>query len=114
MTFDVTLPYTLGSLSLYISELVIGIQDSDATHYLDQVQIYLWSDEDSNTNPVDLDHDTLNGTGIGTFTYDSNDDADFPLDISAQKRCLIFCSIVNGGTANRFDISWIRVKYYYA
>jgi len=113
VSFDVDLPHTLGSLSLYIEEVIVDIYNSGAADYLDVLELSVYGDYDSRNPILNLDHDTLSGTAKGRFTYDSNDDGDLPLDMSSYILGRFYLSIVSG-TAYNFQLTALSIKYYYA
>jgi hypothetical protein len=106
-------PYNKNGLSLRVNRIRIGVADSDSSDYLDLVRVFIYSDHDSSTTPISVDHNVVNGTGIGTFIYDSGDDGSFPVDLSGIHNAIIYLNLVCT-SLNQIEIAWVEVEVYYA
>jgi len=106
-TIMLPIPSKLGALNLYINDLKIGIFDSDANDYVDNITIYRWNSYNNFEGIASFDHNIVHGTGTGDFTH-----AIDPAEIVNEK-ILIRIICVNTSYAE-LDIDYIKLKCYYA
>lgn len=104
MVFAIPLPYSVGSKSLYIDSVKVGVNVADGTNYITDTKMQhvkyngmatLWSDGTD-----------LTTSQIKTFTFTA-------IDLSARERVCIQLNTVVATTLN-LRISYVGVQYYYA
>lgn len=105
-------PTNRNGLKLYILEITIGISDSDATDYVDRIRLRGNDNIPAGTTVFDKDHDIVKGTDIGVFTYDENDDVNFPFDMSSYEDFTFLVTIV-ASTTSQIEIAFFKTKIYY-
>ena len=111
MHYIVPLPTVIGSLNLIITDTIVGITDSDATDYLDRTRLYGVSTADPpviGVTAIDIDHDTVHGTGTGKFTYGHAD-----ITIGGTYEKAFYYLNVFASTASQFDFAYLLTEYYY-
>jgi hypothetical protein len=96
---------TLGALKLYIEEVVIVLNDADASDYVDQWTLQGVVDH---TGYSAICADATNHTTVGVKTYSTG----APWDCSTYKRIMMRMMWVNTN-ANDLDQAAVYVKYYY-
>ena len=103
--FGVPLPVIINTKNLTITQIKIGLDDADATDYVDITRIFGWSDHTTvvtaSTNNSDLN-------AIGEFIFDI---ADITVG-GVYERINVQLNCVNA-TAQELDISYVQVEYYY-
>lgn len=102
--FQIENPTNLGSLKLYIKTAYLGLEDADASNYIDRFRIF-GSQATSTTALLD---DTTNYTSVGEKTYTPG----APIDCSTYKRV---GGYVNCQTnlASALDITYVILEVYY-
>ena len=109
MVFGVPLPYIINGKNLVITDTRVTIGDSDSSDYLDRSRMFGMSGTATQTTLVDIDHNTVHGTGVGTFTYGHANQT-----IGGTYKRVLYYLNVFSTTANEFDFTTIEVEYYYA
>lgn len=107
LVFNLDLPFTRGGKTLHYDGIRIGIADSDNDNYITNVRSYRWTDHQTNVRDVSVDHDVVNGKGVGEFTF-----------VIANQTCAgcealtAFVSVV-GTNADGFGLSYLQFCCWY-
>ena len=105
--FDLTgISFSLGSLKLYVCGYLINIKASGAADYVTRIRGRKINGT-SETDFCDVDHDTVNGTGAGTFTSDFA-----AVDMSSMDKISVKL-YTTVGTGGNLQIGGFKLKCYY-
>jgi hypothetical protein len=112
LSFQITLPLSLGSLALYICGVRIVLSDADANDYVDRIRIFA---QDASGVGATLYDDGTNLTSAAVWedgggTLGAYGAAD---DVSGYYNIIVFVSVVTT-TAYDLDIESVQLECYYA
>lgn len=105
LTFGIPLPLIKNGKNLIITDTKIGLDDADASNYVDQYRLFRWTDFTSLAAVVT---DGTNIDSVQEYTYGH---ADITLGGNGVRFLLLFECVVAGGQA--LDISEVQIEYYY-
>ena len=111
-TLPTIIVYNEGNYNLVITDYRIGISDSDANNYVDRIRLFAFTTANppvSSGALFDVDHDVVNGKGVGTFTGGT---ADITIGGTYRNPFLYVENVCTN--ANSLDIPYIEIEYYYA
>ncbi len=106
--FEPPIPYIINGRNLVITQIRYGIGDSDASNYINTIVWFGQSAFNNEDTLATLDHNGVNGTGVGAFSWDH---ADITLGGNYFKGYLFVACICANAAA--LDIEYIQMEYYY-
>ena len=110
IAFSLCIPYTLGSLTLTITDYRVILQDADSDDYVDQTRIF-----GSNNSGATTEHsETDNFTSAGVHWSDgTTHTAVTDFDASSYHIVVVYLNLVNT-TSDQLDIVGVDLKGYYS